>query len=522
MLNISYFEILKKKFIFDTKFVYICGLNGENVIFCNKSDEVFSYGTNTNGCLGLKHSNTVENPTKVNELCTKQIEKICFGYHVLVLTKSGECYSCGRNSEGQLGNGTTTQSNVFNKIDGLVNKSVNDISCGHLHSIVLLQTGELYAFGFNSKGELGVGNNTNQLIPTLINGLNNEKIIAISCGAYHSLALTESGQLYSWGQDSAYQLGDGTNTNRNTPTKVNLTNDVIVKRIVCGKSHSLALSNMGEIYAFGLNTSGQLGIGNKTNQTILFKLNIKPKIIDIYSDIANEISIAKSENGNFYIWGDFRNESILKPKIKRFESIFEVYSNYAKIPITPEILFLEEKPVINKINESISGLFDDQKESDFKFKLEDKYIFVHKLILKTRCEHFRSMFSENWDQNDTKEAKIDLYSYNVYYAFLKYLYSDFVDINPEEAIDLLDLANSYCEEELKQKCFSIIINELKVENFCFIYSAAVKYELNELEDFCIQFASHRVREICKSVGFREMDKDSMCKLITRFAENEMI
>jgi RCC1 and BTB domain-containing protein len=192
----------------------------------------------------------------------------------------------------------------------------------------------------------------------------------------------------------------------------------------------------------------------------------------------NGISIAKSENGNFYIWGDFRNESIIKPKIKRFESIFEIYSNYAKIPITPEILFLEEKPIINKMNENISGLFDDQKESDFKFKLEDKYIFVHKLILKARCEHFRSMFSENWDQNDTKEAKIDLYSCYVYYAFLKYLYSGFVDIDPEEAIDLLDLAISYCEE-LKQNFFSLIINELKVKNFCAIYSAAVKYESNE-------------------------------------------
>ncbi len=119
----------------------------------------------------------------------------------------------------------------------------------------------------------------------------------------------------------------------------------------------------------------------------------------------NGISIAKSENGNFYIWGDFRNESIIKPKIKRFESIFEIYSNYAKIPITPEILFLEEKPIINKMNENISGLFDDQKESDFKFKLEDKYIFVHKLILKARCEHFRLCFQKIGTKTTQKRRK---------------------------------------------------------------------------------------------------------------------
>jgi RCC1 and BTB domain-containing protein len=276
MVNISNFEILKKKFIFDIKFIYIWGLNGENVIFCNKNDEMFSYGTNTYGCLGLGHSNAVENPTKVNELCNKQIVKICFGHnHVLVLTKSGQCYSRGRNSEGQLGNGTTTQSNVFNKIDGLINKSINDISCGHLHSIVLLQNGEVYAFGYNLSGELGVANFTNQLIPTLVNGSNNKNIIVISCGTYHSLALTESKQIYSWGYNNVNQLGDGTNANKNTPTKVSLTDGVIIKRIVCGKNHSLALSNMGEIYSFGINTLVQLGIKPIKTFHLNLTLNLK-------------------------------------------------------------------------------------------------------------------------------------------------------------------------------------------------------------------------------------------------------
>jgi RCC1 and BTB domain-containing protein len=129
------------------------------------------------------------------------------------------------------------------------------------------------------------------------------------------------------------------------------------------------------------------------------------------------------------------------------------------------------------------------------------------------------MFSNDWSENKTNEIEITDYSYDVYYAFLKYLYSGSVVIKPEEAIDLLDLANSYLEEELKEKCVNLMKNELKVENFCVIYSAAVEYESKELENFCVEFASNNLNNICKSDGFKQMDVNSMCKLFIKCAEN---
>jgi RCC1 and BTB domain-containing protein len=391
------------------------------------------------------------------------------------------------------------------------------MSCGYSHSLVLLESGEVYAFGCNRDGELGVGNNTNQSIPSLVNGFNSEKVKAISCGNSHSLALTESGLLLSWGANSCYQLG--LTGPQNIPSKVNFMDRVIIKKIVCGPNHSLILTNMGKIYAFGHNAFGQIGNGDQVIQSIPIKIDIDAKIVDISSGISNNISIAKSENGNCYVWGECRNDCVISPKETRFESMFQIYSIYAKIAITQELLSLEEKPVINRLIESIRGLFHNQKDSDFKFKFEDKQIFVHKLILKTRCEHFRNMFSNNWSENKTNEIEVTDYSYDVYYAFLKYLYSGSVVIKPEEAIDLLDLANSYLEEELKEKCVNLMKNELKVENFCVIYSAAVEYESKELENFCVEFASNNLNNICKSDGFKQMDVNSMCKLFIKCAEN---
>jgi hypothetical protein len=94
------------------------------------------------------------------------------------------------------------------------------------------------------------------------------------------------------------------------------------------------------------------------------------------------------------------------------------------------------------------NLFNDPKYSEIKFKIENKHIYCHKVILRSRCEHFRSMLSENWSINSSKKIEITQYSYSVYYWFLKYLYTDCVHITNEEMIGLMNLANSYFEENL--------------------------------------------------------------------------
>jgi RCC1 and BTB domain-containing protein len=86
-------------------------------------------------------------------------------------------------------------------------------------------------------------------------------------------------------------------------------------------------------------------------------------------------------------------------------------------------------------------------------------------------------------ENETRNNVIEIieYSYDVYYAFLKYLYTDSIDIKPEKAMDLLVLANGY--KELKLKCVEIIKNNITLENICSFYCSSVKYNLSEFEDF---------------------------------------
>ena len=128
--------------------------------------------------------------------------------------------------------------------------------------------------------------------------------------------------------------------------------------------------------------------------------------------------------------------------------------------------------------------------------MENKEIHAHKAVLKIRCEHFRSMFQvrklndsnpcissdlcvqDHWEENCV-EGCIDIrhFSYPVYRAFLLYLYTDTVDLPPEDAIGLLDLANSYCELQLKRRCERIIRQGITVDNVAMLYATAIKYQV---------------------------------------------
>ncbi len=193
----------------------------------------------------------------------------------------------------------------------------------------------MYAWGNNESGQIGNGCIDIQLIPIKVNDFNNEKVVMISCGWRHSMALTERGHVYSWGNNEFGQLGVRKKT-LNSPTIIKIKKDnkinLTFKKISCGHSHSLLLSEEGVIYAFGSNDCGQLGIENAIQKfRIPKKLPHPNKFIDIKCHFSNNISIALSESNVFYIWGKCKQENIYYPREVKSESFDDIFAEYLKI-----------------------------------------------------------------------------------------------------------------------------------------------------------------------------------------------
>jgi RCC1 and BTB domain-containing protein len=526
---------LKPEFVSNIKLFCVFSEKGNNVIIVTKNDKVFTFGSNEFGCLGLGHNNAVKESQIVNELCDQQIIDISYGdYHVLALTKSGKCFSWGLNSYGQLGNGTRTDYNKPKLINALLNEIVVKIVCAYYQSFVLTKSGDLYGFGYNDYGQIGCGNNTNQSKPIKINRFNNEKIVSIACGAAHSLVLTDVGHVYSWGFNVGGQLGIGNTIHQNTPQKLNLNTNEVIESITCGRGHSLLLTTDGNIYAFGWNSSGQIGNGTKIDSLSPLRIIVENKFKEIVCNHLLNISVAKAENDLCYVWGECENELISIPQKTEIKSIYEIFSKYPKIKITPKPIYLSSKlsdecSARNRALQNLLKLFNNPKYSDLIFKIEDKHIYVQKCILENNCKYFKSKFKESTrairesTENKTRNSVIEIteYSYDVYYAFLKYLYTDSIKIKVEKAMDLLVLANDYKEEELKLKCVDIIKNNITLENICSLYCSSVKYNLSELEEFCFNFAATKMSQIVISEGFHEMDKNSVKKFMERAAKSNV-
>jgi alpha-tubulin suppressor-like RCC1 family protein len=302
------------------KIFSIFGTNGSDVIVVTKGDKVYSFGNNSNGCLGFDHRNPIEKPKLINELSGKEIVNFSCGYrHVIAISKNNTLYSWGQNDCGQMGDGTTNESSNKPKIiNKLCDKNIIDISCGYAYSLALSNSGEVYAWGSNTCGQIGIGSAERYFTsPQKINVLDKESIVSISCGGEHSLALSKSGNVFNWGFNAG-----------KVPKMIVTENNIIVQKIICGRDHSLLLSNEGFVYAFGRNRFGQLGEGSEVFRTKPTKINDSNKFCDIVSHFSYNASFAKSVDDVYYEWGECGQEVILNPRKTEFNSFIDIFAKY--------------------------------------------------------------------------------------------------------------------------------------------------------------------------------------------------
>ncbi|XP_028903699.1 RCC1 and BTB domain-containing protein 2 isoform X2 [Ornithorhynchus anatinus] len=460
----------------------VFGSAGNEVLYATENDEVFVLGTNCSGCLGTGDvQNTIE-PRRIDSLCGKKITCLSYGSgpHVVVATA--------------------------------VNKKVVEVACGSHHSLVLTSDGEVYAWGYNNSGQVGSGSTANQPIPRRVTSCLQNKIATnIACGQMCSMAVVESGEVYVWGYNGNGQLGLGSSGNQPTPCRIAALQGIRVQRVTCGYAHTLVLTDEGQLYAWGANSYGQLGTGNKSNQSYPIPVPVeKDRIIEIAACHSAHTSAAKTQSGHVYMWGQCRGQSVTLPHLTHFSCTDDVFACFATPAVTWRLLSVDPDDHLT-VAQSLKKEFDNPDTADLKFLVDGKYIYVHKVLLKIRCEHFRSVLNNNEDEI----IEMGEFSYPVYRAFLEYLYTDSISLSPEDAIGLLDLATFYRENRLKKLCQETIKQGICEENAIALLSAAVKYEAQDLEEFCFRFCINHLTVVTQTSGFAEMDHDLLKNFISK-------
>lgn len=140
---------------------------------------------------------------------------------------------------------------------------VKKMVCGIEHTLVLTTNGDIFAFGSGMRGQLGIGELINIDRPVLVDALAGIKIVDVAAGGWHSCAVSAFGDLYTWGWNTSGQLGIGPNigTVHPLPQVIDFDgDDVQIKRVACGIRHTMVISDRGLLFGCGWNRHGQLGL----------------------------------------------------------------------------------------------------------------------------------------------------------------------------------------------------------------------------------------------------------------------
>jgi alpha-tubulin suppressor-like RCC1 family protein len=152
----------------------------------------------------------------------------------------------GRNDKGQLGDSTTQPRKKPVQVKGLTNIVAIDAGEGSNHGLALDVGGNVWAWGFNSTGQLGDGTVKSRPTPELVHNL--DRVIAIAAGVAHSLALRADGTVRAWGANGRGQLGDGSTNQHELPIQVPMLSSIVA---IAAGEHSLALHSSGTVWAWG-------------------------------------------------------------------------------------------------------------------------------------------------------------------------------------------------------------------------------------------------------------------------------
>ena len=244
--------------------------------------------------LGTSQSNPDYDFSSTGEV----IQVAAGGSHTAAVTKDGDLYMWGYNNYGQLGVYTNVDKNtpvlVNNSTTALPAKSVKYVALGGSHSAAITKDGSLYIWGWNSYGQLGDGTTTDRYTPVKIM----DNVASANLGDDHSAAITKDGSLYMWGKNDCGQLGDGTTDNKTNKTRPHRVASN-VQSVELGDVHTTVISKDGGLYTWGYNYYGQLGNGTTTKSSNPIKI-----MNDVVSCAGGyNHTVALKKDGTVYTWG---------------------------------------------------------------------------------------------------------------------------------------------------------------------------------------------------------------------------
>eukprot|EP01133_Synstelium_polycarpum_P017495 gene17495-20873_t len=555
---------------------------------------VYAWGNNAGGRLGNGSFEVVSIPTILPYFESEKVIAIaCGSDHSMALCDNGRVYSWGLGLMGKLGYHVDSGGSqpTPKLITGM--RPASQIACGSWHSMVLARDGTVYTFGSNKDGRLGRPHASSDHIPTAVSL--NGRVRKIGAGLNFCIVLTESNVVMTWGSNAKGQLGLLLSGNTNYTDKPQVVSALLpfpINNIEAGYEHSVVLTDSGEVYTFGDNSVGACGTGEAYKEVCNFTKVAIPKKLTVFKIAAGAYSSLISLSSGHHIFGaelasllladapftDLRiiaigghpDEYISCHRIivaTRCPKLSELLAkeiaqpnagNSLSVSITRNItsstsddgiitltfptitldpirllikfLYTDHAPMlqeyiqelgeistgleiqrlsylcnISKVKSLVtmpaSSLLEDFKRmslpeysnlyKDITFRVIDdaaggvaEDINSYKVILSLRSNYFKMMLTGHFVEKDMKTITMHEVTPRSFKSLLHYFYCNDVPEDANDCIDLLMLADLHQITRAKELCAAVIRTSIDNKSLCYIYRIALEFNVKPLIVWC--------------------------------------
>ena len=297
--------------------------------------------------------------------------------------------------------------------------------------VALTDQGEVFFWGLNPSNE-----RISEWPEKVTQNFNDRKAVAVTCSAVVSYALLEDGQLYSWGDNTYGGLGIGNKVHQSDPVRVLGLDGKTIKQLVCDWISCMVLTDCGKIFAWAYREI-------IPNNIMTYGVTL-PKLIRSEFGKAVQIEatalhcMAKFDDGITCFWNSNSFNLV------RIGEPFIPYYKFGTLDLRT-----------GTIVESRGLTLNDEQTVDIYFQVGKKQIWVHKQILMQSFGYFDAMFQSHWIESKKRRFNISHFKYHTFYAFLYYIYTEQLYLCARWT-ELSVLADYYGHLDLQSKCLSKI------------------------------------------------------------------